>query len=789
MNTHGDTILTSLLSNDHGRERRAQRGIEKVDLQRAKKYGLKEKAYNGCYKYTYGGVVFIYDHVRKREVTSYMSSDKASLRSGTLFCKPVELESKEIDVDMINKHSAVRETLLKDKRKWTSHSVLVVDMSGSMRRDDVNGAKCRADGVWTTLARDYIKIPLENGTRTSSDLISIIVMQDEAKVLLICEPTDWCLYNRLVDYRNWTEMKPSGHGNYLPALEKANELLSLNTTGTCALALLFLSDGRPSDPMEDHTQKLGEMASQFGRRLTVSCIGMASPQDNESFKTLQDMATEAESYGSTSSFTEASCNIDSLSKLVSSLSASLTQTQFEMTDLDSGKAMKVRSDLRREKKGAIEDQYLNDNWRVFSDSSVGTTWTWSYHHNDFVELFDFRCFNCNIDTRIGPDIVDTSGLMREAIICRDCKGCCFCSRSCYNAGIDYHRQGLGSYTKYSCDEVRNLEIEGRIVKKHIPSYSLAIKNQIFGEGAERVVRKLRYLDRSGSFLGSQMVAKDSRYVLARHKGKTRFHATFMRTQSIASGLAIQFNEALSVLTSTHFGGAFERKDINLPQIRFLEPLVTQVVNDKGKNDYYLIESFLEGKYTKFNSNNGYVKDQIEDSRQHQQEDRTMNSGIDLAGIMYNLKTSHNLGTIGEEEEEEDDEEDEGRIYQGMIDKTISANPLAFMCRDIDACHIPQAFSHYTFEKSSRTLIVVDLQGVFDASTNIYHLTDPVVHRRHKKAGKVWDMGRTDRKEAGVKAFFETHRCSDVCRILGLRPVDVSISFQRIKHKHDTTTIT
>ena len=775
---HYDTILTSLLSNDHGRKRRSERGIEKVDLQRAKKYGLKEKAYNGCYKYTYGGVVFIYDNVRKREVTSYMSCDKSSSRSGTLFCKPVELESKEITIDMIQKHSAIRETMLKDKRKWTSHSVLVVDMSGSMRKDDVNGAKCRADGVWATLARDYVKIPLENGTRTSSDLISIIIMQDEAKVLLICEPTDWCLYNRLVDYRKWTEIKPYGHGNYLPALEKAQELLSLNTTGTCALSLLFFSDGKPSDPTEDHKQKLGEMASQLGRRLTVSCIGMASPQDNECFKTLQDMASEAESFGSTASFTEATCNIDSLSKLISSLSTSLTQTKLEMTDLESGKAMKVRSDLRREKKGTIEDKFLNDNWSVFSGSSVGTTWTWSYDHNDFVELFDFRCFNCNEDTRIGSDIIETLGLKRGAIVCNDCRSCCFCSQACYYDGIQSHKQGVGSYTQYSCDEMRFLAIEGRIVKKHIPSYSLAIKNQIFGEGAERVVSKLRYLDKYGSFFGSHMVAKDSRYVLAKHKGKTRFHATFMRTQSLASGLAHQFNKDISDLTRTHDSGAFVKRIFNLPQIRFLEPLVTQVVNDKGMEDYYLIESFLEGQYTKFNSNNGYVKDQIGDTRQHEEEN-SITTGIDLSRMMNNINMSHNLGTIGEEEEDEDEEEeeeeeeDEGKVYQGMIDKTIAANPLAFMCRDLEASHVPQAFSHYTYVKSSKNLIVVDLQGVFDARTNTYYLTDPVIHRQHKKAGNVWNMGRTDRREAGIRAFFETHRCSDVCRVLGLSPVDAS----------------
>ncbi len=50
-----------------------------------------------------------------------------------------------------------------------------------MRRDDVNGAKCRSDGVWLSLARDYVKIPLENKSRSMTDLISIVVMREEAE--------------------------------------------------------------------------------------------------------------------------------------------------------------------------------------------------------------------------------------------------------------------------------------------------------------------------------------------------------------------------------------------------------------------------------------------------------------------------------------------------------------------------------------------------------------------------------------------------------------------------------
>ena len=52
-------------------------------------------------------------------------------------------------------HDDLTATLNSTPQRWTSHSVLVVDMSGSMRRDDVNGGRCRSDGVWIALASDY----------------------------------------------------------------------------------------------------------------------------------------------------------------------------------------------------------------------------------------------------------------------------------------------------------------------------------------------------------------------------------------------------------------------------------------------------------------------------------------------------------------------------------------------------------------------------------------------------------------------------------------------------------
>ena len=117
-----------------------------------------------------------------------------------------------------------------------------------------------------------------------------------ATVIVQTEPPTWILYNKLVDMREWTRHKPAGHGYYLPAIELAETLL-LNknaTTAGCAVSLLFLSDGKPSDQCKSSTiaQRFGQVASRFGRRLSITCIGMAN-EDEDFSCSLQSMIDEA----------------------------------------------------------------------------------------------------------------------------------------------------------------------------------------------------------------------------------------------------------------------------------------------------------------------------------------------------------------------------------------------------------------------------------------------------------------------------------------------------------------
>lgn len=78
-----------------------------------------------------------------------------------------------------------------------------------------------------------------------------------------------------------------------------------------------------------------------------------------------------------------------------------------------------------------------------------------------------------------------------------------------------------------------------------------------------------------------------------------------------------------------------------------------------------------------------------------------------------------------------------------------------------------AFSHFTYEVTSRYLIVVDLQGVVGSDSWTEHktivLTDTAIHC----PADVTRFGKTNFGQRGVDAFMSVHRCGPLCRKLGL----------------------
>lgn len=187
--------------------------------------------------------------------------------------------------------------------------------------------------------------------------------------------------------------------------------------------------------------------------------------------------------------------------------------------------------------------------------------------------------------------------------------------------------------------------------------------------------------------------------------KKRRKSSFCKVQQKAEDLAVQFNKAVMkapLLKPTE-------DEVSLPPpIRFLKCSIYEYVNSNGLTCGLLVESYLKGKFTKYNGNNGYVKEESD-------EDAT----IDLA--------------VGE----------------------------------VKLTDFTQAFSHWVYESSGHNILICDLQGVLDLEGRRpkFLLTDPVICSRSNHSSK--RFGKTDLGLKGMREFCRHHKCNGVCKGLNL----------------------
>lgn len=567
-------------------------------------------------------------------------------------------------------------------------------------------------------------------------------MQEDATVLINQKPFDWILYNDLIDIMK--SRKPSSGGNYGPALDMAEALLmTRNRTDKCALALLFLSDGKPSDhikrgkdlnpyqsPKERWAtcmkQQIGkrieDLASLFGKRLNLCFYAIGAPGTEQDFGILKYLADQSKAYECPVVYQPPSLKLEALSTALRSMSLTTSTTRSTFSSHAENLVLRNKTKMRQTDVG----------------SPVATeTWDVILQGRD----------------RAGMRIIKMRWVSKEG-----------------------WKKSSGALS-------------------HPDAIGLAMEKRWFGEGKERLAKELREVGRDGkTFVGPPMVLKAS-IVVSNNESidvdSKEFHKRFCKAQKKADYFANRFNEMAQKIASEY--------GVEIPMIKFLKCWVYMIKapgTKKGK--FYLVEPAINVlEYKKFNNNDGKVYQQSALPHRSKRGGASQNSArdtfsctpiieeeeeFDEEGNDTELPEVNDFPTNSEKLQDEDyDPEDSSTGESGIkAADSVKASGNYFLEEDLASSDVLQAFSCFTHKVSERAYLVCDLQGTLvemEDGSRVYLLTDPAIHTSRERLDKIQQeygnaslerFGRTDCGQEGIDKFFQTHNCSKLCRLVSGR---------------------
>jgi Mg-chelatase subunit ChlD len=476
--------LISILSTDHGRLRREQRDISKRDVQTAILYGTAERSWGNRWKIEYDGIIFIVNNAKTHEVTAF----------------PAPLALAPLDTNDRIKHTQTRDFLIENPDRCTSHTILVVDNSGSMSTHDINLHRDRQIAAYSVTAMEFIAEQLFKQTATNSDVVTLIEFAGGATEKFRQEPISWALYNKILNCRSTRSFQSredddlrdsvNGDTNYMSALEAAAKALDYIVHDRCALSLMFLSDGAPSDahnlgltPLAAKrviTAKMEEIALKYKDKLNIQFVGFGS--EEQDFSIFENLVEASTKNGAQAEFAYCGKVANQIGCAISSLVSSSTLTRTQLLKSDQHKKYSKRE--------------------VTLESDIGGKVYWNYH-----KIIGHYVYNPAED-----DFIEYQGLPPGAVI--------------------------------GADDSKNASSTSNVNTSSLPPL-LAVSRLPYGKGAERLAYRssLAYKADEKLHTFNLMVAKET-ILVERPDDNVEFHRAFCKTQDLASYLAWEFNKCL-----------------------------------------------------------------------------------------------------------------------------------------------------------------------------------------------------------------------------------------------------
>jgi len=575
-------------------------------------------------------------------------------REITSYREEIHIEKYPVSLPMMEHHTELKRILKEEPYLCTGHTYIIVDQSGSMREADVDGFRSRSHAAYGTLSLEFLAEQLSsrpNPQDLFAESVTVVEMREEGEVIFYKEPFDWVLFNRLLKRPNIS--RPSFGGNYNKSLEKVSQMIQKEHSN-------LLSDG------VEH----GDLPN-----FSLVFLSDGKPSDTTPAKNVKERAS-----------------------ILTSLSVSL-KDKFSLFALGVGNREAEFEQLQL----MVDTVTKNGGNGQFVHAGISTVKlanTFSQISNTLTSqrttLLDSALPNPNTKMpKVAKDIEqrETGKIVGKTM-----------------PSQKYTRK-THTITRYRFDKDRSKSNPWQAVDLATHGANgVEVETKFFGKGSERLAFRFHELANQKR-VGKMLVAKNSVH-LNENETKESFHHDFCHVQSTAYDLAEKFNTAVrnAPLLQSTFLPTNREYYTKPPELKFMLCHVYSIKNNTtGEKTDYLVERMLQGKFTKYNSNNGYVRGEKKD-------------------------TAHNTRTI------------ELKAGKVKLEEFV------------------QAFSHWVYEHSNKHMIVCDLQGVLNQESRYpeFMLTDPAICTRKGKR-----LGKTDMGLNGIRRFCSTHKCGAVCKGLGL----------------------